>query len=91
MLVSCKPLDSRRKQDHWSVKGRAQVKLITRQTVGLQLSSKEWEWESQVVGRNLELANRFAQTESSYHINQSKSVVHRNWGVKRSLIFPRSS
>ena len=28
---------------------------------------------------------------SSYHINHSNKVVHLKWGVKRSLILPRSS
>lgn len=28
---------------------------------------------------------------SSYHINHSNRVVHLKWGVKRSLILPRSS
>lgn len=30
-------------------------------------------------------------TNSSYHINHSSKVVHLKWGVKRSLILPRSS
>ena len=32
-----------------------------------------------------------AWTNSSYHINHSNKVVHLKWGVKRSLILPRSS
>ena len=32
-----------------------------------------------------------ARTNSSYHINHSNKVVHLKWGVKRSLILPRSS
>lgn len=30
-------------------------------------------------------------TNGSYHINHSNKVVHLKWGVKRSLILPRSS
>lgn len=30
-------------------------------------------------------------TNGSYHINHSSKVVHLKWGVKRSLILPRSS
>lgn len=32
-----------------------------------------------------------ALMNSSYHINHSNKVVHLKWGVKRSLILPRSS